>query len=371
MSQDYTDQIDSLMMQASDLPHGPTEIALIEEAISIADAHNDVHLGFATRHELIQAATFGGRPDLALVAFSWSLTQSDRDPEQFPEGDLLWQYKWIVDNLPNFPSISRAQIDELFTDMTERFQRNGSTLHAVYQIRRDVAFDMCDTELANEYDAIFRKTKRDYLSNCAACVQNSSIRFQIYLGDDEAAIEASRPIIEGGMACGTVPQNSYALLVLPLLRLGKVKRAISHFKTGYGMIRSEADYIDAKGLYIAFLALTNNLDRANRLFIRHIKEALESPRGVARFNFLAASRLFLDQLTARPTSKVMFRLPKGIDHPLGDEPTSAQARNWINDILIDLAGQFNKRNGNDGYTKKLGWWHNQPSECGGDYPITS
>ena len=126
---------------------------LAEEAVRLADAHNDLKQGFQTRRQLTEAAVFAGRPDVMLVAFSWRLAQCDRDPAQFKERELLWEYKWVVDNLPDFPQVTRGQIEAALADMERRYRRCGSTMHGYYQKRRAVLMDMGDLEGARAADA--------------------------------------------------------------------------------------------------------------------------------------------------------------------------------------------------------------------------
>ena len=96
MSADYQTQVEELLDQAGELPDGPSKLALLEEAVRLADVHQDVALGDEVRSDLIRVAKFSGYPEKALVAFSWRLAQADRDPDNFPEKDLLWEYKWIA-----------------------------------------------------------------------------------------------------------------------------------------------------------------------------------------------------------------------------------------------------------------------------------
>src|SRR5262245_42845756 len=141
---DYQREIAELLYQAEEMGRGPAQVALVEQAVQIADVHNDREAAFAARDELIEAATFSGRIDLALVAFSWCLAQCDRSPEDFDQDQMLWKYKWVIENLADFPQISKRQIDDMFADMERRFVAAGSTRHAVHQIRRDVAVNMGD-----------------------------------------------------------------------------------------------------------------------------------------------------------------------------------------------------------------------------------
>ena len=200
-------------------------------------------------------------------------------------------------------------------------------------------------------------------------MQNASVCYHLALGNDEAAIDASRPIINGGMSCGEIPELTYGQLVLPLLRLGKVKRAVRMYKTGYPLVRKNPKFVRTKANFLAFLTLTNNLDRAARLFNRHLAEALASPSQLNRFEFLATSKLFLDQVIAT-AAPVIVRLSKDVPNSLGDDPTPTAIRDWLVPQLMELAQQFDARNGNNGFTKRVGWWYNQPAECGCDHPIS-
>jgi len=75
---DHRDRIEELVGQASVLDNGAARVALIEEAVRLADAHNDTASGFHARMELVSAAMSAGQPDVMLVAFSWCLSQCDR-----------------------------------------------------------------------------------------------------------------------------------------------------------------------------------------------------------------------------------------------------------------------------------------------------
>ena len=51
MDGDYIDQIIKLMVQGESLPQGPHQIAAFDEAVRLADMHNDLTLGFRTRQK--------------------------------------------------------------------------------------------------------------------------------------------------------------------------------------------------------------------------------------------------------------------------------------------------------------------------------
>ena len=65
---EYGEEVEELLGRAAGLDEGPAKVALLEEAVRLADTHGDVGEGFRARQELIRAATFGGLPDRVLVA---------------------------------------------------------------------------------------------------------------------------------------------------------------------------------------------------------------------------------------------------------------------------------------------------------------
>src|ERR1700722_150885 len=100
--------IERLLERSNELRNGPQRIGVLEQAVRLADEHGDLDAGFRARMELMEAATFGGRPDILLTAFSWCLAEHDRDPDRFDEKGFLWKYKWVMGNVIEFPHIPRA-----------------------------------------------------------------------------------------------------------------------------------------------------------------------------------------------------------------------------------------------------------------------
>jgi len=84
----------------------PARIAIHEEAVARADTLNDITLGYETRQKLVEAALFGGRPDLMLVAFSWCVAAFDTDPDQFDAHDFLWKGSGFLRTWQPFPNPS-------------------------------------------------------------------------------------------------------------------------------------------------------------------------------------------------------------------------------------------------------------------------
>src|SRR5713226_3600697 len=128
----YLSEIDELIAQADRLPDGAAKVAVIERAVQLADLHNDVPAGFRVRVRLLGVALSGGLSDVLLVAFSWCQSQQERDPGQFPENDILWQFRWVISELVEFSTVAKSQVEELFADMERRYRRAGSSMRPYF-----------------------------------------------------------------------------------------------------------------------------------------------------------------------------------------------------------------------------------------------
>jgi hypothetical protein len=354
MTTDYQAQVEELLDQTFVLPDGPSKLALLEEAVRLADSHQDVALGDDVRDDLIRTATFSGYPEKALVAFSWRLAQADRDPEQFPDCRLLWQYKWIAGKLKNFPQISRKQIDDALDDMAQRCQRAGCGLRSIHKLRADDARDMGEPDEARRHYRAWEKTPRDYNSDCLACEQDHRVTHYLFLGKKEKALELAQPILRGAMRCAEIPHITYASVLLPLLQLGQVEQAAEYHHKGYRPIATNRNYLAQIGDHLLFLALTENLSRGIHLFEKHVSWALEVNDQRERWLFFLGARFLLSRVVENGTTSLKLRLPKAL--PCYQEEgryESAVLASWVDETCRDLAAQFDARNGNDGFARRL------------------
>lgn len=351
---DHRAAIDELMDQAAGLDNGPAKVALLEEAVRLADTHSDVEEGFRARGELITAAMFSGQPDKELVAFSWCLSQCDREPDKFPESELLWKYKWVLDSIALFPQISRKQIEDMLDDMAKRFQRAGSTLHAVATLRRDLAMYMGDLEKAEKAHLEMERTRRDWLSNCPACVADGTVEYQAFLGRHDEAIQCARPILTGKQRCSEVPHRTYAIISLPLLHQRRVEEAMDYHLKGYRLIARNPKFVNMVGRHIRFLALTDNLPRAVRMLERHLPDALATAGLAWQFDFHLSALQLLDRLLDQGKAEMRMRLPAGLPpaDKRGRHSLAALSR-WFAGQAADLANRFDARNGNDYHHRRL------------------
>ncbi|MDQ1610896.1 MAG: hypothetical protein QOG00_827 [Pyrinomonadaceae bacterium] len=348
------EQVRDLFIQAYYLPDGDTKIALLEEAVRLADICGDFKLRYDAREHLIEAATFGGAPEKALVAYSWSLAQYDARPEEVNEWDVLWKYKWILDTIANFPQISKAQILEMLDDMAARYKRAGYSLRSNYLMRNRL-YQFWDEAEAARYFHKGHETPRDILSDCAACERSDEVSFAIREGDDARAVELAEPIIRGRMRCSSIPKSTFANLLLPLVRLGRLEEAVSLHFQGYRLVaRAAKGSVSTASEHLEFLVVTENFDRAVGIFEKHLADAAPLADAASKFDYYLASWFLLAQLDERGVETLRLRLPHTFPayEERGTYETATLAARFLAECE-SLAALFDARNESDSYTRSI------------------
>jgi hypothetical protein len=353
-------RIAELMQQAEGLERGPTQVGLLEEAVRLADLLVDLDLAFETRSTLIDAASFSGSPEKALVAFSWCLARIDREPGRFPEHDMLWRYKWVINSLPTFPQIHRPQIDSAVADMTRRIERVGSGMQPVYKVRFKIAGKMGDLAEHQAAHDLWADSARSDLSDCLACDRDDEVRYLINLGCDAEAVAHARPILDGAQRCAVVPHNTLAWVLLPLVRLGRVAEAVPCHLKGYRLIARNRDFFAESSQHLQFLALTDNLAKGMKLFETHLPWALDTFDLLDRFQFSLSSSFLFQRLGESGKDTVRLRLPESFPgHQASGRYALADLAAWLDSDAEGLARRFDERNGNDFFARKIeasrGW----------------
>ncbi|WP_149111242.1 hypothetical protein [Limnoglobus roseus] len=344
--------VEDLLQQARALPYGPGRVAVVEEAVRYADAHTDVDSGYEARMELLDAAVMGGRGDLLVAHYPWCLAQFDRDPDRFDEYQLLWRFKWVMGHVLEFPQISLGQIDGLFEEMADRFRRYGAgdRVLAGFQLSLAKHRGVVD-DAARSFDE-FLAHPRDSLSNCAACDANAVVGYHRWRGDHAAAVRSADRILANRLACRRVPENTHATLLHSLLELGDDAQAVALHQQG---LRSSTASGDLSNLakHLTFLARTDNLAPAVRLFEKFLPNAAAGYEPESRFAFLMAGRFLCDRLLANDWRRGL-RVPPALTST-NRKTTSdvATLRAWLDAECRQLAAQFDERNATDQFSKRI------------------
>jgi hypothetical protein len=341
-----TDDIDAILQVAFGLDDGPIKVGMIEEAVRLAEMRANDDMAQDLRSMLIEAAIFGGRSDVALVTFSRNLAYSDAHPDEVDEHSLLWQYKWIVGNLDEFPQITRAQIEQSLSDLESRAATAGYSPYAVEKLRWSLSIGMGDRPAAEAAYAKFEGAKRDGLGDCLACVEDERVRYLAFVEQPEQALKVAEPILKKRLTCKEIPHRTYGRVLEPLFRLGRLEEAADFHRKGYRLIQRNPEFLAQIAEHLIFLVLTANTEKSLTVLARNLPVALHAVPG-RQLDFLCAAVFALLAAGQQGKKSVKLALPESLDfyREDGKYPVT-ELQQSLRVLAGNLAAQFDARNGN-------------------------
>jgi hypothetical protein len=216
-------RVNVLLDEAAQLDIGHAQVAHIERAVRLADSIEDDDLSFGARIELLTAATFAGMPERSLVAFAWLLAKADAQPERFDVEQLLFPYRWIVEDVPYLLSVSADRVDALIDDMAIRYDRHWWWDHPVWEAR--MRWAMVRGAPGKEVDELYRRWKLEFGRSGnprGGHEVHAEVLVLTYLERYEDAVETARPSLSGTLpAEEEYPARTYAVLL-------EAGRALNH-----------------------------------------------------------------------------------------------------------------------------------------------
>lgn len=342
------------LREAEAMQHGAVQFGLLEEIVRLSDLQNDLDAGFRARQALVRSGYFSGQPSASLVAFSWCLAQSDKEPERFPEGELLGPYKWVVAKLAGFPEVSLDQIQGVHDDLRHRFERAGYGENASLKLRLSLAIAIGDRAYAENAFARWKESSREGISDCAACDRQEEVYFALFMGRYRKAIKLAEPILNGLLRCTSVPHQTFADVLVPLVQLNRLEEAVKYHKTGYRMISQNEVFLFSMARHVTFLGLTDNANRGIKVMEKHLSWALKADEPDNRFEFYLACLFLMERVLKTGIRKFKARLPRSFPrYERAGEYDAEHVQSWFAKETHDLALRFDERNGSNYYCGRI------------------
>lgn len=358
MAENYTERYDELIHESMGV-HGAMRINLLEQAAKLADANNDVPLGYVARKDIVDAAEWSGNTIRAFTVFPWLLAQYDKDPTLDDDESILWDYKWIATGLIYAPEITWESIKGIWKDFERRYRDRGYSLKPLYKIQaytyiRSGRRDEARKKLSQWHDA-----ERDFMSDCHACDLSEAAEIHYILGEFEKGIETASEVLKGRRTCLHEPHRTRANALVPLLETGNYRRAITAHKKGYRQIYEDTAFLPHSGAHLLFLTLTGNLHWAAHVFARHYPWIHQVKAPLATYEFLRYASYFLQRCSVASLEvEDLRRICHAVNRSRrGQAAERVESLNGvmraIEAPLTDLAKRFDKRNGNSWYSDRL------------------
>lgn len=324
-------RFDELRRGSWNMPDGRQKLAVLEEMIRIADRYMTEEDAFDTRINYLSAALEAGYPEKMLVAFSWCLSKFEKSPGEYSHHNIMWHYKWVLNEIWQLPEFSLEQIERIYEDFKEKCLKYGYNLRAYYQQKVNFMLSQGMLTEAAEFYKMWRSTPRDSLADCKACEQNLFGVYQFKINHLKRGIQTLKPILDGKMQCRSIPQNTYSQVIMPLLKLKEYENAIATAKKAIRLLEGP-QFIVEYGIFLEFFTVTD-LPKAEKIYNQTIRFGLESKVGWARFQYFLSVRQFLRMWSKKKRRKKLAE-------------SDRVSLDWLDLEIASLADSFNRRNGN-------------------------
>lgn len=345
--------VQELIHQSHELQGAP-QIRLLESALRLAEVAQDDGLSRTIHFELIRALVQTRQIPKLLASVAWLKARS-HEPGDTKLTNVL--YPFVIQQLPQFHNLPLKDIQTSLSELDRdlRLTRNGE-FRSVY-VQWAVNWDLGQIDRAIDLYREFQKYSLQAGGEwpCEACALLARVKFQIFLGNDQEAIEMAGPLRHQRVTCERDFQvKVLTTLMLPLLRLGRSAEAVQYHLLTVKRLHSQVERILLVQPHIAFLCLTGNNAAAIKLFEHYLPEVFNSPLGLERLHFWMIGIQLFRQLLRQKQAQLFLYLPPGCPISTGRDFYSIQALlDWMLAEAINLAEKFDFRNGNDFYQRQL------------------
>lgn len=364
---DYKSVIEDLLEQADWAKQYSLEQAqILEKAVQLAESHQDFELTARSKSEYIGCLTFLGFQEKAFGHFAWLLAHLEHPNMPIDESTILWKYKWMVGCMTDYLNLSSTQIIATLEDMEKRFLANNSdNQRVVLDYKRRIYHAMGYLEQAETYYQLFEKQEArtnnlsiyftNELDDCRACTLNNLLSYWLLNSDFEKVLEEAVPILEGKMACGSVPKTTYPKICMAYTALDRLEDAEKNYKKGAKALQKVPDeqHLQHQGQLMTYLIRTGKHTPALKIFEKQFHFLQQTMRYAEIYHFLLVSRHLFEALLLKKKT-ISWTLPENDWLYQADGQYNVQTvLDTIVEKIDDLATQFDARNGNDYFSKQL------------------
>lgn len=347
----YQDEVIELVYKAYDYEEEEKynlAVPLLEKAVKMASEYDDIIFQMKCRFDLTDVYIATGDIMKGIINFSWCVSQKDKGyVDESVIYQILWQYKYIIDTIPNFAAIPCDKINKLFEEMRKMYLENNLSLSPYYNLKVAAAmYGINDgIDIRDYYKKWITEPVDDEYSDCDACLTAQKVMYHLFIGDYEKALKEAQSIISGKSKCAHVPHVPFGELILPIYSMGNYELADLIQRKGVRIVNGNKAFIKQIGKYMMYFSITN-LEKGIKLFEKNypifLNYNVEDPK--MWFN-VGAFALFskLEEMNVKKMNiKVPFESPiyseKEYDVSVLKEFFKNEAKKTIN--------LFDRRNGN-------------------------
>ncbi len=251
-------QADIHIHKIQELEHGTPRLEALNDAIREADSAGEHYWRIYFRYEYIKESVFHDDNFKAIIMFPQLLQVFDEHPELEEDtcDDVMQAFKWVLENMPDYYQISKAEIENYYDEYEARCKKYGYSMRIYYMKKSKFALKV-DKEAAKAAYDKFHECRRDANSDCEACELNFDMSVALELGNEEEALRIARPILDGRKRCAEIPHATYGVLTKHYLYAGNLDEAHYYGKLCEKYTKNELEFLSETGTLLELWSCIN------------------------------------------------------------------------------------------------------------------
>jgi hypothetical protein len=283
----YGIEIQKLVAKAKILKNYDDKIALIKQAVSIADSKNDIEWGIELRQMITGFEYYTPHFNETYLIINWFVGMQSHEPDLIDNEDFLWNYKHAIGEVLYNPTISKDTKEGIEQDYLARMNDAGFSKRPFYDIYFRYYTFLQNKEKANEFKALRNAEIHDSMSNCEACELDNDVEFALLSNQIEEAKDLAIPLLTNKKTCTRVPLVTNVNFTKYYSQNGDLDTATSYYTATMEELESKNDqlaYLKYGLSLLDYLVDSNQVDVA----IKNIEAAFVSLKNASdELHFLA------------------------------------------------------------------------------------
>ncbi len=335
---------------------------LVFKCVQKAQELKDLDLEYKTRLEYVAQLTNLNYHEKAIPIFPWLLECCDTYPKRFRYSSTLWTYKWIVISLFDFASISYKQIETVFDDFENRYNKYGSGQRILEYYKMIKTYRLGNPKEALQHLRNYEMVlKNGPLDDCEACMVDGTFDILIEVGLFDEVLEKARPILDKNLTCVSVPKTTYPRIMYVYMIKDKIELAEKYYQLSIQNLNlEELNFIDYHYL-VLYLAVNNRFVEGISIIEKQLNLILERSSDKAKCLFYQSCNLFFLKMFLQGKNTTILDLSSSIikkdlpDHQHNNYQTK-KLSGWFKNISYHHAEKLGLRNSNNFYHEKLDFY---------------
>ncbi|MBR4318431.1 MAG: hypothetical protein IKP69_00075 [Oscillospiraceae bacterium] len=333
---------------------GESRLKQIRQAINEADQQNDLAWQFRFRYDYLEESIFCGDRYFAMIIFPEMLALYEKNAVLYENErvshDMLICFKWIVEAAPEFPQISKAEIDSYFRLFKKMLLEQGKSL-SIYYMKHCLFYMKVDKAIAAADFYRFLDEPLDDISDGRALYYDQQAMYYLSIDEEEKALEAAKLIFAGKLKSNALPQATYHDFIRYYLEKEQYAHAVHYAFLTERRVACDPYYLDIIGTLLTLYSVTKIPDGL-RLFSIHYELYLTSKNPLLKMLFAIGAYHLFRAMNEEKHHVILEQLRVARDASLFKNSPEMIAQHFYK-IADEAVKKFDNRNGTEEYAKML------------------